>query len=616
MLTYTADLRKYKKKLLRNNEYYNIQDIFDKLYEDSKQGKALNNIMQYITSEENILLAYRNIKRNTGSKTAGVDNKTITYFENMETKRIVEIVRYGLSSYKPGMVRRVEIPKQNGAKRPLGIPTMKDRLIQQCIKQVMEPICEAKFHKHSYGFRPNRSTYHAISRAMSLINMTKMHYVVDIDIKGFFDNVNHGKLLKQVWSIGIHDKQLISVISKMLKAEIQGIGIPSKGTPQGGILSPLLSNIVLNELDWWISGQWETFKTQKDYTFTRYGQIDQSSKYRALRKSSNVKEMFIVRYADDFKVFCKDYKSAQKIYHAVRTWLKERLFLDISPEKSKITNLRKKHTEFLGFKLKAKLKKHKYVCLSNMADKTKKNKIIELKKAIKFVQKKPTSNNMLRLNSKILGMHNYYKIATHASNDFNEIYYSLSLALHNRWKVISSANTNKNKTYMKFYGEYNYKTYNVCGVTLFPIAGIKTSPPKNFKQKICNYTKEGRSIIHSKLKCIDKSILRYIMENPIKGQTTEYNDNRISLYVGQNGCCGITGKYLDIGDMETHHIKPRADGGTDEYKNLIMVKYNIHKLIHATEINTIKNYLDKEELDEKALKKLNIFRNKVGNCNI
>ncbi len=114
---------------------------------------------------------------------------------------------------------------------------------------------------------------------------------MDVDIKGFYDNVNHSKLLKQIWSLGIHDKTLLSIISKLLKAEIQGEGVPTKGTPQGGILSPLLSNIVLNELDWWISDQWETFKTDFDYKHP--------GKYHALKHSSKLKECYIVRYADD-----------------------------------------------------------------------------------------------------------------------------------------------------------------------------------------------------------------------------------------------------------------------------------------------------------------------------
>jgi retron-type reverse transcriptase len=117
---------------------------------------------------------------------------------------------------------------------------------------------------------------------------------VDIDIKGFFDNVNHGKLLKQMWTLGIQDKSLICIISKMLKAEIHGIGIPTKGTPQGGILSPLLSNIVLNELDWWISSQWETFETKYKFSVSKRNPNDHYSKHRALRRTSSLKEMYIV----------------------------------------------------------------------------------------------------------------------------------------------------------------------------------------------------------------------------------------------------------------------------------------------------------------------------------
>lgn len=238
-----------KRQILRNNEYYSIQNIFDELYEKSKHKYKFNKLMEIIESKENILLAYRNIKKNKGSVTSGTDNINIDFYKNTKQDEFIKTIQNKLKNYFPKSVRRVEIPKKNGKTRPLGIPCMEDRLIQQCIKQVLEPICEAKFYKHSYGFRPNRSTKHAIARLMHLINQNKLHYVVDIDIKGFFDNVNHSKLKKQMWSIGIRDKNLISIIGKILKSEIKGIGVPTKGTPQGGILSPLLSNIVLNELD-------------------------------------------------------------------------------------------------------------------------------------------------------------------------------------------------------------------------------------------------------------------------------------------------------------------------------------------------------------------------------
>ena len=227
--------RNLKKQKLRNNEYYGTQEMFDDLFTKSQSGYTFQHLMKIIESENNILLAYRNIKKNKGSKTKGTNSTNIVDIGKMETSDVIAYVRNRLTNFKPHSVRRVEIEKYDGRKRPLGIPTIEDRLIQQCILQVLEPICEAKFHKHSYGFRPNRNTHHAIARAMFLSNISGFNFVVDIDIKGFFDNVNHGKLLKQLWTLGIQDKQLLSVLSKMLKAEIRGIGIPDKGVPQGGL---------------------------------------------------------------------------------------------------------------------------------------------------------------------------------------------------------------------------------------------------------------------------------------------------------------------------------------------------------------------------------------------
>ena len=230
---------------LRNNEYYDMQEIFDDLYQKAKCKQNLYNLYNIITNKDNILLAYRNIKDNEGSTTQGIDDKTIDHYKEMNTDEFIEYFQNKLSNYNPQAVRRVEIEKkgQPYKTRPLGIPCMDDRIIQQCIKQVLEPICETHFHPHSYGFRPNRGTDHAIARTQFHVNMTKLYYVVDIDIKGFFDNVNHGKLLKQMWSMGIKDCTLLKIISKILKSEIAGIGQPTKGTPQGGIISPLLSNI-------------------------------------------------------------------------------------------------------------------------------------------------------------------------------------------------------------------------------------------------------------------------------------------------------------------------------------------------------------------------------------
>lgn len=209
-----------KRKNIRYAEYYNMIGVQDKLYADSKENKVFKNLIDIISSDANIRLAYRSLKTNKGSKTAGVDGQTFEDLEKLSEADLVKKVRGKIYNYRPKAVRRVYIPKGNGKMRPLGIPTVLDRIVQQCVLQVMEPICEAKFYSKSYGFRPNRSTKNAVAMCYKLTQHDGFHYVIDFDVKGFFDNVNHAKLLKQIWTMGIRDKNLLCLISKMLKAPI------------------------------------------------------------------------------------------------------------------------------------------------------------------------------------------------------------------------------------------------------------------------------------------------------------------------------------------------------------------------------------------------------------
>lgn len=432
-------IKPQKKQKLRNAEYYDLQSKLDELYLKSIKGEIFTSLMDIVKSEENILLAYCNISKNKGSKTAGTDNKTIRYLSKFSNENLIRYVRKRLEYYKPQSVLRKEIPKgDTGKTRPLGIPTISDRLIQQCFLQILEPICEAKFHERSNGFRPNRSAEHALAQCYAMIQRRDLHFVIDIDIKGFFDNVNHGKLLKQMWSLGVQDKKLLSIISTMLKAEVAGIGFPQKGTPQGGIISPLLSNIVLNELDWWISSQWENIPTRvcKEYIRSNNGVVDKNQKYEMLRKKSKLKECYIVRYADDFKIFCRNKNHAKKLFIAIENWLYERLGLNISPEKSRIVNLRKQYSEFLGFKIKAvkKSKKKngrtKYTVESHMSDKAIKKVKMQFREMVKRIQKPKNEKEEFKAvgayNAYVSGVHNYYQYATHISKDMRKIAFSIT----------------------------------------------------------------------------------------------------------------------------------------------------------------------------------------------
>ncbi len=598
-----AKNRTLKKNLLRYNEYYQMQPVYDNLYVQSKRGSKFHHLYENIISCENLLLAYRTIKRNKGSKTPGTNGHTIMTWEKKKVENYINYLQSRLSNYTPMPIKRVEIPKANGKRRPLGIPCIEDRLIQQAIKQILEPICEAKFYEHSYGFRPNRSTEHAIAYAVKKVNIDKCYYVVDIDIKGFFDNVNHAKLLKQLYTLGIQDKRVLSIISKMLKSEIKGFGITEKGVPQGGILSPLLANVVLNELDQWIASQWQDFKTHNDYSST-------FNKYRHLRTKSTLKEIYLVRYADDFKIFCKKKQDAIKIFHAVKQWLNDRLSLEISPEKSKITDIRKNPSEFLGFKIKAYKKNKKWIVKTNMTDQASKKAVATIKQQLNILKKTNTMKEVMNYNSIITGLHNYYKIATDINQDFRKIGFQLLISLKLKLRNIRTKTGYKTAEYVKKYKGYKGTLYHVLNVTLYPISYVSTSPPKLFNQKKSNYTKEGRNILHKELQGIDLEILQYMNLHPTG--TVELNDNRLSLYAAQKGRDIITGYTLNEA-LQIHHILPSSQGGKDNYDNLILVDEITHILIHAVNPDVIEHYMKYIRKSKQIIEKLNKYRLKVGN---
>jgi group II intron reverse transcriptase/maturase len=614
-----------KQKKLRHSEYYDLQPTFDKLYAGSKENAAFVNLMELICSDENIKLAYRDIKRNGGSNTAGTDNRTIKDIEKMTVDDYVALVRKKLIWYKPKPVKRVEIPKPNGKMRPLGIPTIVDRLVQQCILQVLEPICEANFFERSNGFRPNRSAEHAIAQCYKMIQMQNLHFVVDIDIKGFFDNVNHAKLIRQMWHMGIRDKKLLCIIKEMLKAPIVmpdgEIVYPTKGTPQGGILSPLLSNIVLNELDWWIASQWENMPTEYEYSceIRPNGTKNKSSIYGAFRNTTKLKEVYIVRYADDFKLFCRKRSDADKVFIAVKQWLYNRLKLEIIEEKSKVINLKRHYSEFLGFELKAIKRRKSYIVKSHMTPKAitrETDKLIEQIIKIQHTADRDDEAKAIALyNSMVWGIHNYYCIATMVAMDCGIIHRRVSTVMKSRLYNRLTKRGVINEVYIrKVYGKSKQIRF-ISSKTVCPIGYIRAKHPMFKKKKVCKYTVEGREEIHENLK-FDTSVLLKLMRIKEPRRSIEYMDNRISLYAAQYGKCAVTGQYLKIDELHCHHKTPLIMGGTDCYDNLVIVHVDVHKLIHVISPDTTSVFLERFKLDKKMLAKINELRVLAGNSTI
>ena len=606
---------------LRHTEYYDMQNTFDELYARSQAGEIFDGLMDVILSRENILLAYRNIKSNIGSFTPGTDKLKISDIGKLTadevTARVCKIVKGGKNGYTPRSVRRKEIPKPNGSTRPLGIPCIWDRLIQQCIKQVMEPICEARFSNNSYGFRPNRSVENAIAAIYRLMQRSGLYYVVEFDVKGFFDNVDHSKLIKQLWSLNIRDKELLYVIRRILKAPILmpdgHTEHPTKGTPQGGIISPLLANVVLNELDHWIESQWQCNPVTENYSHRENaaGCPIQSHAYRAMR-NTRLKEMYIVRYADDFRILCRTKEQADRTLIAVTHWLKERLRLDVSPEKTRVVDTRRSYSEFLGFKIRLRKKGKKYVVQSHMCDKAYKKVKTNLTKQVG--NNRGEAGEVRLFNSMVMGIQNYYQLATDISIDCGDIGRAVNTVLKNRLKSgkthrLKEEGRDLTKMELQRYGKSEQLKYIAQSKEpIYPISYVQCKNPMSQRRKVCAYTAAGRSEIHDDLR-INTFLLLQLMRAPTYSRSTEYADNRISLFSAQWGKCAVTGKEFQcVSEIHCHHKKPKGIGGSDKYENLVLVLAPVHELIHAADEDTIRSYLSALKLDAPQLTKLNKLR--------
>lgn len=328
-------------------------------------------LLEKVLDDKNLFEAYKQVYKNKGA--SGVDGVTVDElgkYMYLHKEEIKEQIR--TRKYKPSPVRRVYIPKDNGDKRGLGIPTVVDRLIQQAILQVLSPIYEQQFSETSYGFRPNRSCEMAIIKLLEYFNNGYM-WIVDIDLQKFFDTVCHDKLIAIIMKT-IHDGELVSLIRKYLVSGVMENGVvsPTKvGTPQGGNLSPLLSNIMLNELD-------------------------KELEKRGLR---------FTRYADDCIIVVQSEKAANRVIESITKFIEKKLGLKVNVEKSKVT--RPDQIKYLGYGFY-------YTKTGIIKPKPHLKSIQKFKRKLKQLTKRSWSisleERIVKLNQVIRGWINYFRI--------------------------------------------------------------------------------------------------------------------------------------------------------------------------------------------------------------
>ena len=329
-----------------------LRKLQDKLYQHSKKvydegGRpALKGLLEIMSAEATIITAIHNIKSNHGSETPGVDSKTMRDYLQHSHSWVIRDIQSAFKHFEPQKIRRVYIDKPGKAeKRPLGIPTIRDRIVQECMRIVLEPIFEAQFFAHSYGFRPMRDAPMALERAKLLVHHTGYHWIVEGDISKCFDRIDHAILLKRLYHMGIRDRRVLQIIKAMLKTGVMDeCEVNEEGTPQGGLISPLLANVYLDIMDEWITKQWEIKKTE--YPFSK-----PYRKYKGLRRTALIPG-FLVRYADDFIIITDTRAHAEDWKKRLQIFLHSKMKLTLSPEKTLITDIRKKYIKFLGYEYK------------------------------------------------------------------------------------------------------------------------------------------------------------------------------------------------------------------------------------------------------------------------
>jgi RNA-directed DNA polymerase len=343
-----------------------------------------------------------------GSSTAGIDGTTRDNFKvnyQEETQKLVVSLKE--KTYEPQPVRRVYIPKSKRKKRPLGIPVLRDRIVQEALRAILDPIYETDFRQHSYGFRKGRRTMDAIAVTMSLTNPSnRYYYAIEGDIKSYFDNVHHRKLLS-ILKKRIADRDILDLIWKLLKAGVMEEGLFARtktGVPQGGVVSPLLANVYLNEFDKWAEEKWH---------LTPYEQQK--------RRKAGLGNYRLIRYADDFVVLSNDrIEGVRQAKQEIRDFLANELHLELSEEKTHITHVNDGF-DFLGFHIQRCKPEGRWVVHLRPTDKAKER----VKGKIKDLTTRSWTwmdeySRMTTLNAIVKGWAEYYK-HTSLLEDIEEI---------------------------------------------------------------------------------------------------------------------------------------------------------------------------------------------------